>query len=863
MDSARWNRVQTLFHETITTPPAARRSFLESVCDGDSLLVEEVMALAEADASGKTLLDEALNSVAGELLIENNPFALPTADFGPYRIRKFLGEGGMGVVYLADRPDLGNQVAIKILRDAWMSPARRERFANEQRTLAQLNHPSIARLYDADTLPDGTPWFAMEYVEGVSFTEFCRTRRLEIRGKLQLFRSICQAVQFAHSHAIIHRDLKPSNILVREDGSIRLLDFGIARHLESGYLSADSTRTGLRMMTPAYAAPEVVRGQSVGVYTDVYSLGTLLYELLTGRAPFNPANRSSAEMETLIVESEPERPSAAARNSSALDSERPTLAAWSDLDVLCTVAMHKSPERRYPSVEALIRDVNHFLDEEPLEARPDSLRYRTGKFLRRNRRSASIAAVTLFSVVALSVFFTVRLSRARNVAVEQAARAERIQRFMLELFDGGDKTAGPSEDLRVVDMLSRGEREARVLSVEPGAQAELYSTLGAVYQNLGKFDKAGELLTLALNHYKSRPGNAVDAAMHEVSLGMLRADQARLQEAENLVRAGLETLKRLESPLSPHVIQSTVALGKVLEARGEYSKGIELMDAAVKLQEKSATSSEEFADSLAELANHHFYAGHYDLSDSLNRRVLEMYRRFYGPGHPKVASVLVNLGASQHERGHYKDAENYHRQALAIYERFYGPDHPDTASSLTLVARALVLQNRADEAEELLKRALLIRERVYGKVHPAVASTVNELGNIAVGRKHYADAEADFQRMIDIYRTVYHDHHYLIGIAESNLANVYLNENDYARAEGLFRDALRRFIDTLSPEHLNTGIARIKLGRTLLREKRYTEAGEQTRLGYQIVSRQTSPSVKWLDMAKQDLAELQRESPGS
>src|SRR5688500_18568620 len=252
----------------------------------------------------------------------------------------------MGVVYLAERADLGSVAAIKVLRDAWLSPARRERFAAEQRTLAQLNHPSIARLYDADTLPDGTPWFVMEYVEGVPLTAYCETHASTVADRLRLFRDVCTAVLHAHRHAIIHRDLKPSNILVSEDAKVKLLDFGIAKQLES--LDADQTRTGLRAMTPAYAAPEQVRAGRLGIHTDVYSLGVVLYELLSGRLPFDLADKTPSEVERIIVEQEPERPSAAARRTPALpvgttrahSASRPQ---WADLDVLCLTAMHKDP----------------------------------------------------------------------------------------------------------------------------------------------------------------------------------------------------------------------------------------------------------------------------------------------------------------------------------------------------------------------------------------------------------------------------------------------------------------------------------------------------------------------------------------
>src|SRR4030081_2700401 len=313
MDRARWLQIQTLFHDAADLPEAEQRGFLEASCGDDKDLIVEVLAMLHQDASGDSLLDRNLADIAQETLANAIPASLILKEFGPYQILKLLGEGGMGVVYLAERRDLGTQVAVKVLRDAWLSPARRKRFASEKRTLAQLNHPLIARLYDADTLDDGTPWFVMEYVDGVPLTQYCREHECSVEERLHLFRSVCEAVQHAHANAVIHRDLKPSNILVKSDGSIRLLDFGIAKQVESLDIPGQQTMTGLRLMTPAYASPEQIRGQRVGVQGDVYSLGVILYELLCVQLPFDLSNLAPIEAETVLLEHEAPRPSVAAK----------------------------------------------------------------------------------------------------------------------------------------------------------------------------------------------------------------------------------------------------------------------------------------------------------------------------------------------------------------------------------------------------------------------------------------------------------------------------------------------------------------------------------------------------------------------
>jgi serine/threonine protein kinase len=859
MDAARWERIQYVFHGASDLTEPARRAFVDEACGSDAALRADVLSMLEEDARADAMLDGNIAHVAQQLLGDRKCAALPLDEFGRYRVKRMLGEGGMGVVYLAERDDLGSFAAIKILRDAWLSPARRERFANEQRALAQLNHPSIARLYDADALPDGTPWFVMEYVEGVALTDYCTAHASTIRERLTLFRAVCEAVQHAHRHLIIHRDLKPSNIFVSHDGTVKLLDFGISKQLETLEPPVNPTMTGLRLMTPAYAAPEQMRGGAAGIHTDVYSLGVVLYELLAGRLPFDLAHRSPAEAEAIIVQHEPVKPSAVARRIAAVSSAEARIpsvsrAAWADLDVLCLRAMHKDPQRRYRSVEALARDIDHYLRGEPLEARPDSARYRLGKFTRRNWRPLSAASVALVAVVALVAFYTARLAIARNAAIAQSARTQRIQRFMMTLFEGGDADAGPADSLRVVTLIDRGVKEARSLDRDPATQAELLATLGSIYQKLGNFGRADSLLRFALEERKSLLGpDHPDVAASLVALGSLRDSQAQYAEAERLIREGLEMSKRRLSPQDPAVLSATTALGQLLEDRGAYEQAITVLEEAVRLQ-SVGKPTHELAASLTELANTHFYAGHYATSDSLNRRVLAMDRTLYGERHPHVADDLINLGAIQLELGHYAEAERFDREALVITERWYGVSHQETASAMTMLGRALVRQEKYADAAEMLEQALVIQERVYGRVHPRVASTLNELGKVALSQGKLDTAETYFRRMADIYRTVYADKHYLIGVALSNLSGVYLQRKDYQRAEQLLRDALARFGSTLTADHPLTGIALVRLGHVLVQERRFPEAESRSRAGYEIVMKKASSSVTWIQTAREDLA---------
>jgi len=859
MDSARWERIQEIFHHVSDAPPSKQRDYLQVECGGDEALMAELLAmLAEDNRTGSLLEDDLPHAMRN--LFEKHPAPAVEGDFGRYRIIRPLGEGGMGIVYLAGREDIGSLVAIKLLRDGLLSLDRRSRFAREQKTLAKLVHPLIAQIHDANALDDGTPWFAMEYVEGKPITDYCRERACVIDERLRLFRSVCEAVQYAHGQTIVHRDLKPSNILVTAGGSVKLLDFGIAKQLQDPEQPVEQTLTGLSPMTLAYASPEQIRGEPLGTQTDVYSLGVILYELLAGQLPFDFSHCSRSEAERTILEREPESPSAVAgRISQGWPGEskrvlQASRTAWSELDVLTLTAMHKDRSRRYRSAEALIRDIDHYLKGEPLEARPDSVRYRVSKFVRRNRRVLSATAAVCAIIVALVVFFVARLTRARNAALAEATRTQRIERFMLDLFDGGDQTAGPSGSLQVVALLDRGVKSARTLSAEPAVQAELYQTLGNIYQKLGKPDQADPLMRSSMDLRKSVAGpQSHDVADSLVTMGLLRVDQGQLADAERLVREGLAIDRRRFRPDDPAVAKDMSALGRVLEERGAYDEAVKTLDEAIRVQSSKGGVMTDLSNSTYELAVAHYYLGHLPVAGSLYKRGLDMDIQLYGAVHPRVADDFYGLGTVQHDLGHDREAEQYYRQALAIKESWYGAEHPDTALIMAAVGQSLIFQGRYDEAAPVLEKALAIQERLFGKVHPQVAMGLNTLGLLELKRGHLDEAEKDFTRMADINRAVYDDRHLLVGIALLNLGEVYLAKKDYPRAEHSYREALARFIEKLPPGHPSTAIAQARLGHVLVLEKQYKKAEEQLLAGYEVLTKQPGPQASRIENARKDL----------
>jgi serine/threonine-protein kinase len=857
MESARWEQIQVIFHAVADLPEPDRRGAIETACGNDAELRADVIALLEEDARGSPLLDRSLGELAHQTLdprFAGGHFE----ELGPYQVIEFLGEGGMGVVYLARRQDLGSFVAIKLLRDAWLSPARLERFAIEQKTLAQLNHPGIARLYDAGILKDGTPWFVMEYVQGVPLTEYCNLHKCSVEERLRLFRAVCEAVQYAHGEAIIHRDLKPSNILVKSDGTVRLLDFGIAKHLEDVAEPTNETQTFLRVMTPGYAAPEQIRGERIGTYTDVYSLGIILYQLLAGNLPFDPSRWTPGEVESVVVPTEPPKPSAAARQAGhegSVDDATVSRASWNDLDVLCLTAMHKDAGRRYQSPEALIRDIDHYLKHEPLEARPDSLGYKTGKFARRNRRAIFAASLMFATIVGLVVFFLVRLTKARNAAEAETARTRRVERFMLNLFEGGDVEAAPSSELRVTTLLDRGARQAAGLDSDPEIQVDLYGTLGRMYQELGDYKKAEPLLLSALEKAKAEPQqNPATVASALAQLGLLRGDQAQFPAAEQLVQQAEAITKGHLPPNDPTVLDTEATLGELLTASGSPEKAIPILQRVIDANPTGEEGTYILRNAVSTLGVAESYAGHYDAAKSVSTRAIALDRQVLGESHPRTGSDLMNLGTAEISLGEDSAAEGHYREGIRIDEAWYGPDHPDTATAKAFLATLLVKEGKYDDAEPILKQTLAAQEKVYGPVHDRIAFTLDMLGRIALRRHDPQTATADLSRAVEINRSLLGEANPHTAIVKIDLADAYLQQEKYADADALLQQGVKVIVASFPPSDPHVGTAHASWGRALLHLRRYREAETQLTASYQNLTSQPRPPTARIEEVRHDLA---------
>ncbi len=848
MHAERWERVQALFHAALELPEAERQAFVERECAGDPGLAADVLAMLEADAHGETILDSGLAGVAGDVLREPEP--VPRT-IGPYRLVRLLGEGGMGVVYLAEREDLGQRVAVKLLRDASLSPLRRERFTEEQRVLARLVHPSIAQLHDAAALPDGTPYFVMEYGEGVPITEWWAARRSSLRERLRLFRTLCEAVHFAHRHAIVHRDLKPSNVLVTEDGAVKLLDFGISKHLENVDSPVDQTQTALRLMTPAYAAPEQIRGDPVGTSADIYALGVILYELLCGRLPFDLARRTPGQIEATILEQAPERPSAVARKAAAdavhgraaaadpgpteaaaaehtsgeHAAPRATRAEWADLDVVCLKAMHKDPQRRYRTAEALIRDVDRFLNGKPLEARPDSVRYRAGKFLRRNRRAVGAGAVVATLIVGLAVYHTVRLAQERNTARTEAAKARQVRDYLISLFAASnpfETNHADSLDLRA--LLERGVERIETLEGQPAVQAEMYAVLGQVHTRLSLYAEAQRLLERALD-LRRRHGTPLERADVLAGLGVLHRYAGEYDAAEAALREALAIREPRLPPDHPDIATNLDELGVVLTNKGEYEEAEALYRRALAIRREIYEAPHVLlAASLNNLAVNLASRGDYAGGEVYLREAIEMNAVLFGREHASMAMELANLGVMLEAKEDYAAADSALSEALRIRRKTLGDEHSETAFNLAQLGAMLRRKGDYGRAEASLREALAIQERLLGADHRDVGVTLNHLGQTLGDMGDHAAAAPLLHRSYEIFAHSLGESHPFTAVTLCLTGYARHRAGQGGDTEPLFRECLSKLEAALPASHELVSTSKGLFGEVLAAEGRFDEA---------------------------------------
>ncbi len=912
MDPERWHHVDRLFAEALDRPPAERPAFLGAACAGDTALRREVERLLAADEQGSRFL----TGTPGELLDLELDDRREGERLGPYRLLRRIGSGGMGTVYLARREDEHYQrdVAIKVLRSGLASTESYHRFIAERQILARLEHPNIARLYDGGSTADGRPYLTMELIDGIPVDQYCDQHRLTVDQRLALFQKICAAVQHAHQNLLVHRDLKPGNILVTPEGEPKLLDFGIAKRLapEPGGVF-QQTRTGLRMMTPSYASPEQVRGEAITTASDVYSLGVLLAELLAGRSPFPATTDVPYEIERAICEQEPERPSIAlfrhgppsAKDVAQARKTRPQTLRHrlqGDLDNIVLMALRKEPRRRYGSAAALARDLEKHLQDLPVLARPDTLRYRTRKLLRRHRTAVSAAAV----VILLVAVFVASLVAQRRQLAQERDKARYALSFLVDTFKKADPYHAQGERLTAREILDQGAgRISRELAGQPDVQAAMMDAIGEVDLGLGRYDEAEPLLkrSLALRRQVFGPGSleVAESLEHLAGLRNERSDRAgaeshlrealairrrRLGDGDLAVATTLNALGRtlaekgvspdaapeiaalheealaiarhVEGPEGLTVAETLLALADLRRAQGSYAGAENLFLEGLAVEQKVLGDRDpRLARDRSRLADTLVESGKFKEAETIFRRCLKVQRRLLGPKHPDVASTLGGLASAIQLQGRYAEAEALEREVLALARSQYGPTHWRVAEALCNLAASLTGQSRKDEAIPLYEKALDIRRRTLGRNHWEVAQILLLLAELHRSDKSFPQALRLAFEARDVFAAAEGPDHPYTAHALREIGMSYLDQGRFAEAEPFLRRCLEIRRKKLEPRHPDLAKAELSLARCLIGQGRDNEAEPLLRAARTTFIAVYGSSPKILGLSDTLLAEIE------
>ena len=669
---------------------------------------------------------------------------------GPYHLLERIGEGGMGEVWLAEqRKPVRRRVALKLVKAGMDTREVVLRFESERQALALMDHPAIAKVFDAGSTPEGRPYFVMEYVAGIPITAYCDKHKLTTRQRMELFIQVCEGVQHAHQKAIIHRDLKPSNILVSDvDGKPvpRIIDFGLAKatsqRLTDGIMY---TRVGAILGTLEYMSPEQADsgGEDIDTRTDVYSLGVVLYQLLVGALPLELKQLAYREMLLRLRDKEVPKPSlristqggdsAITARNRGTDAPSLTRQLRGDPDAVVLKALEKDRKRRYGSPSELAADLGRYLRNEPVSAQPPSAVYRARKYVRRHRLGVAMSAAAVLLLVGSAVTEAIQLRRItqeRDRATRERDRADRITQFMTSMFKVSDPSESRGNTITAREILDKSSTEIKTsLTSDPELQAQMMYVMGEVYDNLGLYPRAQPLL-----------------------------------------QQSLEIRQRVLGPERPETLESMNSLANNLWREGHYPEAEKLHRETLDIRRRVLGREDpDTLNSMNNLAIDLADEGHYAESEKLNRETLEISRRVFGPEHQETLQLMNNLAIVLGREGRYAETEKLDREELDIERRVLGPEQPDTLSSMNNLANDLRSEGHYAEAEKLDRETLDIRRRVLGPEHPVTLGSMNNLAFDMEDEGHYADAEKLDRETLVIKRRVLGPEHPDTAISTYNL----------------------------------------------------------------------------------------------
>lgn len=800
--------LESLFDAALSLPETARESFIAESSSHDATLESELRALLAAHALSESAFASPMRSErhASERWVGSR--------LGSWEIGKQIGSGGMGTVHEAVRADdqYRQRVAVKFLNRSAEGGVAARRFRAERQMLASLQHPNIASLVDGGVTPNGMPYFVMEYIDGEPITRWCDARAMSVDDRLVLFGQVCAAVRAAHQKLIVHRDLKPGNILVTTDGAVKLLDFGVAKLMRDEQVVdlPTATQIGHRAFTPEYAAPEQVTGGAVDTTADIYALGVVLFEMLTGRRPFDLQGKSLAEMERIVVETPAPRP------SSMLDEQRARVLGErsltrarrnveGDLDAIVLMALRKEPERRYASVDALVRDVTHHLDEQPVQARPDSLGYRVRKFVRRRKLETLAAGIAVASLVAGTVVATRQARRAereRAVATAQQTRAEEVTNFLMTMLNSSNpESLGKDVTMRTV--LDSAVIRADSMHVAPELEAEIRAVMGNAYLALGELDIAEKQFALDLAaRRRHAPGGDYLTGVTYSKLALVAETRGNYALADSILQKAESLYVRF-----PHVDKREEATafenrGRVLYLQGKTPEALVQFRRSLALSEQYfATDDSANAPTYVNLAVVSAEAGQLAAADTFSQKAIDAVRRAHGANHPMIADALSVRAGVLESLERMDESSTAYLEAMAVKRRVLGADHISYATTATNYADHLIRMKRWRDAATVTREVVALRGKSLDDSSYPVQASLMYLGRALAQLDSAAAGEAFVREARRLRQQSVPPGHWLLAAMDGSLGEVVTMAGRYAEAEQLLLAAEKRLAELRGDDH--------------------------------------------------------------
>lgn len=816
MKKKRWDTINEIVDRAMDLEEGNRTEYISSWCGGNKQLKDQVTELLSSIKQSETecFLENPKNmfgNLAEDLSIDKEKPAdssMVGKTIVNYRIIELIEHGGMGSVFMAERTDGAYQkkVALKLLQRGMDTPSNIARFKRERNILADLDHPNITHLLDGGITQEGLPFLVMDYVDGTPLLDYCDTYQRTIQERLELFKTIGKAVQHAHKNAIIHRDLKPSNILVTDEGKVKLLDFGIAE-LARDEDSLSQSDNNSRILTLKYAAPEQLTGQSITTATDTYALGILLYELLAGVYPFDFKRMKIGEMEDIIKHELPAKPSERVNDLPKEDQkeiaenretnpDKLVKKLTGDLDAIVLKCLQKEPEYRYSSVEKLLDDIEQIGKHMPVSAREPTLGYKASKFFYRRRKEIAVAAVFVIVVTGILAFHTIQINKERNIAQQEARRADEVSSFLLELFD----TNSNQDTLSAAGLLQQGMEHLRGLENSP-AHTNMLSVMGQAYMNFGDYEKAEELLLEALAETRQIYGEeSIEYVTALYRNGLLHERRYEWEDAVNYFRESFNLQSKILGDFHSKTAGTLSRLSLSLRNTGQLEEAEQSARKAVDIHEEMFEPTHtERIHSLANLAYVLRERGKTEEAESIYLQVIDRAENNPQVKKKVLATFYNNLGYLYRTNDEYDKAVKSYRNALAYEKESYVEGHPDIVNTRKNLATTLYFQDSLRQAELYFKENVTAIREKYSNTHWRTASAMNSLGLFYLENKRYEDAEPFLRESTHINREVLGDNHLWTAYTEGLLAACL----KFQRKESALADSLYKHHVNLYRNHQN------------------------------------------------------------